>query len=176
MSRLSLLFPPRTHKKKKKQITSLTHSTLSPLLSLLPTQTKAFIFQNRPTSLDILLASHLLLLTRPPFPTHGSSFIAKEVTAFPALVTHADLILGLAFYPARPPPHIGVAQGWGVGKVLVGSVVGTVKAGVEWVKPEVRMLDDKDNKQSRTRGLLAFGAYTVLGVGVARYLVPLIAL
>ncbi|KAI0321659.1 hypothetical protein OF83DRAFT_1161721 [Amylostereum chailletii] len=58
-----------------------------------------FFFYDRPTSLDVLLAARILLLTAPPFPDPLLGELVR--VSFPSLLNHAHAVLDTAF-PRRP--------------------------------------------------------------------------
>jgi len=62
---------------------------------------KEYVFQNRLSSVDVIIAAHILLLVNPPFP---DSLIKDLVNnSFPALVSYAQRIYGQAFEEGRSP-------------------------------------------------------------------------
>lgn len=66
--------------------------------------------QHSPTTVDAVLAAHILLLTRPPFPDPLIHTLLKET--YPSLVKHADSVLSHAFQqsialiPTSPPENL----------------------------------------------------------------------
>jgi len=62
---------------------------------------KEYVFQNRLSSVDVIIAAHILLLVNPPFP---DSLIKDLVNnSYPALVSYAQRIYGRAFEEGRSP-------------------------------------------------------------------------
>ncbi|KAK0228654.1 hypothetical protein IW262DRAFT_630747 [Armillaria fumosa] len=57
--------------------------------------TKAYFYADSPTSLDILVAAHIWILTQAPFPDALLKELLKN--SYPSLVSHADRIISLAF-------------------------------------------------------------------------------
>ncbi|KAK0210868.1 hypothetical protein DFS33DRAFT_1270796 [Desarmillaria ectypa] len=57
--------------------------------------TKAYFYADSPTTLDVLFAAHIWILTQTPFP----DALLKELlkSSYPSLVSHADRIISLAF-------------------------------------------------------------------------------
>ncbi|EIM90362.1 uncharacterized protein STEHIDRAFT_93301 [Stereum hirsutum FP-91666 SS1] len=54
-----------------------------------------FFYYDRPTSIDVFLAAHILLMLKPPFP---NPFLASLLeSSYPTLVSHADRVLRTAF-------------------------------------------------------------------------------
>jgi len=64
---------------------------------------KGYIFQNRLSSLDVIIAAHILLLVNPPFP----SPLIKDLinNSYPVLVSYAQRIFAQAFEEGRSPIH-----------------------------------------------------------------------
>jgi len=81
----------------RERVAERTRVAFEPYARLL--HEKSFFFYDRPTSLDVLLASRVLLLTAPPFPDPLIGDVLR--TSFPTLITHAQLVLKTAF-PTRP--------------------------------------------------------------------------
>lgn len=65
---------------------------------------RSFIYQDRPTSVDLLLAAHILLLVEPPYPERALARLVSE--EFEPLTTHARLVLSLAFPTQLGPNHV----------------------------------------------------------------------
>ncbi|PPQ64674.1 hypothetical protein CVT26_002764 [Gymnopilus dilepis] len=63
---------------------------------------RTYFFHERPSSLDVLVASHILLLVEPPLP----DTLVKEliINSYPALAAHARRIYDLAFKTDKPLP------------------------------------------------------------------------
>lgn len=57
--------------------------------------TKVYFYGDSPTSLDILVAAHIWILTQAPFPDSLLKELLKNT--YPSLVSHADRIISLAF-------------------------------------------------------------------------------
>ncbi|KAF7304994.1 Tom37 domain-containing protein [Mycena kentingensis (nom. inval.)] len=60
-----------------------------------------FFFRDHPTSLDFLVAAHILLLVRLPL---TDNLISEVVHSFPSLVEHADRVMDLS--SSHPPPVV----------------------------------------------------------------------
>ncbi|KAH7105332.1 hypothetical protein BKA62DRAFT_385101 [Auriculariales sp. MPI-PUGE-AT-0066] len=86
----------------RERVREKANDLLAPIARLLAG--KSFVYQERPTSLDLLLAAHILLLVEPPYPDSVIATTLKDSTAYQPLVTHARLILSLA-YPTTPGPN-----------------------------------------------------------------------
>ncbi|KII88380.1 hypothetical protein PLICRDRAFT_161408 [Plicaturopsis crispa FD-325 SS-3] len=66
---------------------------------------KLYFLHERPTTLDIVLAAHILALTRPPFPDPLLKSLVVE--SYPSLVAHAERVYSSANQAplkTRPPP------------------------------------------------------------------------
>lgn len=61
---------------------------------------KDFVYQDFPTSLDVLLAAHILLLVKPPYPSAVLKDLVKD--CFPTLALHAQRIYERAVGPSHP--------------------------------------------------------------------------
>ncbi|VDC06646.1 unnamed protein product [Peniophora sp. CBMAI 1063] len=81
----------------RERVLERARGALEPYARLL--HDKHFFFYDRPTSLDVLLASHILLLTSPPFPDPLLGDLIRD--AFPSLLAHAQAVLSEAL-PSRP--------------------------------------------------------------------------
>ncbi|EJD41062.1 hypothetical protein AURDEDRAFT_186723 [Auricularia subglabra TFB-10046 SS5] len=86
----------------RERVLGKARAALDPLDRLLGS--RSFVYEDRPTSLDLLLAAHILLLVAPPYPDPLVGTLVQE--SYPSLATHARLILSLAF-PTHPgPKHV----------------------------------------------------------------------
>ncbi|KAF7778597.1 hypothetical protein Agabi119p4_2942 [Agaricus bisporus var. burnettii] len=75
---------------------------------------KQFIYQGRPTTLDLMLAAHTLLLISPPFP---DTLIKELVTDwYDTIAEHAKRIQDIAFSSDRPKFLVSASRGtvWGL--------------------------------------------------------------
>jgi len=62
---------------------------------------KEYVFQNRLSSIDVIIAAHILLLVNPPFP--GSLIKDLVKNSYPALVSYAQRIYDQAFEEGHSP-------------------------------------------------------------------------
>jgi len=62
---------------------------------------KEYVFQNRLSSIDVIIAANILLLVNPPFP--GSLIKDLVNNSYPVLVSYAQRIYDQAFEEGRPP-------------------------------------------------------------------------
>ncbi|KAF8587401.1 hypothetical protein K439DRAFT_823305 [Ramaria rubella] len=65
---------------------------------------RSFIFTDRPTSLDLVLASRILLLVHAPLP--NSTLKDLLMASYPSLLSHATHLHAHAFSPSGPHPQI----------------------------------------------------------------------
>jgi len=78
---------------KREKLLAKARSALDIYIKLLGS--KQFFFHEWPTTLDVLLAAHVLLVITPPFPDPLLKSLFLE--SYPSLVAHAKLILSHAF-------------------------------------------------------------------------------
>ncbi|KZV97021.1 hypothetical protein EXIGLDRAFT_764775 [Exidia glandulosa HHB12029] len=86
----------------RERVLEKARDALDPLARLL--DSRDFIYQHRPTSIDLLLAAHVLLLVDPPYPDPLIGTLITE--SYPSLAAHARLILSLAFPTPPGPSHV----------------------------------------------------------------------
>jgi len=73
---------------------------------------RGFVYSDRPTTLDIFLAGHILLLLDPPFPDPFIQNLIKD--SYPTLASHARRVHSYAFGPlgSAVPLHVFPAEGF----------------------------------------------------------------
>ncbi|KAI0064474.1 hypothetical protein BV25DRAFT_1800262 [Artomyces pyxidatus] len=125
-----------------------------------------FFYYDRPTTLDVQLAAHILLLVNPPFPdTLLSSLISSS---YPTLLTHARRVLSTAF-PASTPSseqlHMLPPLTFSLRELLPYPTV-------RWGSGERKAKTDIDKRFDRMRwgwiGLTVLGAATYLAVMMSK--------
>lgn len=123
---------------------------------------RSFIFQNRPTSLDVLIASYTLLLLKPP--VSDPRLRNLLLNSYPALVTHASLIFSLAFPDAAmssiPSPKTTHQR---TNPLLLVTASATHLS---------RQFGQTIDSQALSQPI-KFILFTLAGFGMARYLLPL---
>ncbi|KAJ6623500.1 hypothetical protein B0H10DRAFT_1786622 [Mycena sp. CBHHK59/15] len=75
---------------------------------------KHFVYYNRVSTLDIMLAAHVLLILKPPFPDKLLSNLLAE--SYPALVSHAETLLARSL--ESPAPMYGLSRDHSVWSLL----------------------------------------------------------
>ncbi|GJJ12665.1 hypothetical protein Clacol_006909 [Clathrus columnatus] len=81
---------------------------------------KDFIFGDRPSTIDLTLASRILLVCGAPLP---DSIIKDMLTSsYPSLIAHAARVHALAFSASNPPPNIMEPKNLNFFQVLRGSL------------------------------------------------------
>ncbi|KIK98722.1 hypothetical protein PAXRUDRAFT_823574 [Paxillus rubicundulus Ve08.2h10] len=97
---------------------------------------KQFFFGDRPTSIDLYLASHILLLADPPFP--DSVLQALLLESYPVLIDHARRVQAEV---ARAPPY----------EHLMGSTASLIPRSFNWGTNETNAPDADDIRFRRMR-------------------------
>ncbi|RDB21146.1 Metaxin-3 [Hypsizygus marmoreus] len=69
---------------------------------------KDFIYRDRPTRLDIVLAAHILILLEPTYPDPFVQVLLKE--SYHTLVLHAHRVFAQSFASSNPPARADVEQ------------------------------------------------------------------
>ncbi|KIJ41221.1 hypothetical protein M422DRAFT_229684 [Sphaerobolus stellatus SS14] len=92
------------------QLTEMAKPIFKILVSL--SERKQFLSADRPTTIDIALASHILLLIHTPLPNQALKDLLR--TSYPSLIAHALRIQNIAFSPELPlilePPRANPLQ------------------------------------------------------------------
>lgn len=97
-SKPTLRTPVFTQVFEQEKVAEKTRSTLSIYQRLLGS--KDFVYQHFPTSLDVLIAAHILLLVKPPYPSAVLKNLVKD--SFPTLALHAQRIYERTLGPSHP--------------------------------------------------------------------------
>ncbi|TFK55127.1 hypothetical protein OE88DRAFT_1674733 [Heliocybe sulcata] len=120
---------------------------------------KRFFFHDRPTTLDVVLASHILLLINPPYPDPLLKSLVTD--SYPELASHARSVYSAAFPSSEAYPALA-SQAQNSFKALIPTFRFPSRASVH--RPEVKTDDDKIDVW--TWGWIAMAAIGAVGYWV----------